>query len=208
MTYSVFMPQVLKPDVRDAILDAATVCFARQGFHRTSMAAIAREAGISTGNTYRYFPGKRELFEHILPASFVGELEQVLDRRVTALAQLDDLNALDDEALARQADLLTFLVANRLRVVLLLDRCADTPYEDFAERFVQGLVDRALASMERERPVTPHTRLVLRCVFDGARRTIVDVLETHADPTDIAAALASFWTFQIAGLAALRRSDR
>jgi AcrR family transcriptional regulator len=40
------------------ILDAAERCFARAGFHRTTIQDIAAEAGMSPGNLYRYFPSK------------------------------------------------------------------------------------------------------------------------------------------------------
>ncbi len=43
---------------RTRILDAAERCFALGGFHRTTMADIAREAGMSAGNLYRYFLSK------------------------------------------------------------------------------------------------------------------------------------------------------
>jgi TetR/AcrR family transcriptional regulator, repressor for uid operon len=40
------------------ILDAAVVCFAKHGFHQTSMHDISAEAGISVGLIYRYFHNK------------------------------------------------------------------------------------------------------------------------------------------------------
>lgn len=43
---------------RAAILDAAEACFARTGFHRTTMQDIASEVGMSVGNLYRYFANK------------------------------------------------------------------------------------------------------------------------------------------------------
>jgi TetR/AcrR family transcriptional repressor of uid operon len=46
---------------RGAILDAAQVCFVRAGFHRTTMQDVAREAGMSAGNLYRYFDSKDAL---------------------------------------------------------------------------------------------------------------------------------------------------
>ena len=46
---------------RDALLDAAARCFARTGFHRTTMQEVAREAGMSPGNLYRYYPSKDAL---------------------------------------------------------------------------------------------------------------------------------------------------
>ncbi|MGP9818768.1 TetR/AcrR family transcriptional regulator [Salinarimonas sp. NSM] len=50
--------QPLAQDRRLAILDAAELCFARAGFHRTTMQDIAAAAGMSVGNLYRYFANK------------------------------------------------------------------------------------------------------------------------------------------------------
>jgi AcrR family transcriptional regulator len=44
------------------ILRAAVTCFARQGYHRTTMEDIAAEAGIAKGAAYVYFASKEELF--------------------------------------------------------------------------------------------------------------------------------------------------
>jgi AcrR family transcriptional regulator len=47
---------------RDQILAAAAGCFARAGYHATTMAGIAGAAGVSKGTPYLYFPGKEALF--------------------------------------------------------------------------------------------------------------------------------------------------
>lgn len=46
---------------REHILDAAEVCFARAGFHRTTMQDICREAQVSPGALYVYFASKEDL---------------------------------------------------------------------------------------------------------------------------------------------------
>jgi AcrR family transcriptional regulator len=46
---------------REHILDAAEVCFARSGFHGTTMQDICKEALISPGALYVYFASKEEL---------------------------------------------------------------------------------------------------------------------------------------------------
>jgi len=51
---------------RRQILDAAGRCFARDGFHRTSMQDIVRESGISAGLVYRYFTGKDDMITAIV----------------------------------------------------------------------------------------------------------------------------------------------
>jgi AcrR family transcriptional regulator len=52
-------------DRRSTILDAAERCFARSGFHQTSMNEICAEAGMSPGNLYRYFPSKEAIIAGI-----------------------------------------------------------------------------------------------------------------------------------------------
>ncbi|MFG1927591.1 TetR/AcrR family transcriptional regulator [Cryptosporangium sp. NPDC048952] len=63
------MPKVSEAHLqarRQQILDAAAVCFARDGFHRTSMQDIVRECGVSAGLVYRYFSGKDEMIAEIV----------------------------------------------------------------------------------------------------------------------------------------------
>ena len=43
---------------RDEIAAAALRCFAREGFHRTTMQDIVAESGLSPGALYRYFAAK------------------------------------------------------------------------------------------------------------------------------------------------------
>lgn len=58
------MPK-LKPSTqrarREHILDAAEICFARSGFHRTTMQDICKEASVSPGALYVYFASKEDL---------------------------------------------------------------------------------------------------------------------------------------------------
>ena len=58
------MPK-LKPETqaarREHILDAAELCFARAGFHRTTMQDICKAAEVSAGALYLYFDSKEAL---------------------------------------------------------------------------------------------------------------------------------------------------
>ncbi|MEU6218605.1 TetR/AcrR family transcriptional regulator [Streptomyces sp. NPDC047022] len=58
---------------RRQILEGAVLCFARNGFHATSMQDVLKEAGLSAGAVYRYFSSKDELI-----AAVVGEVLDVL----------------------------------------------------------------------------------------------------------------------------------
>lgn len=79
------MPR-LKPDIqrarREHILDAAERCFARAGFHRTTMQDICKEAAVSPGALYVYFENKEALIAGICErerAEFAERLAQLAD---------------------------------------------------------------------------------------------------------------------------------
>lgn len=73
---------------RDHILDAAEACFARAGFHRTSMQDICREAGVSAGALYTWFSSKEELI-----AGLVEREKQRFTSRLAEVAASPDLIA-------------------------------------------------------------------------------------------------------------------
>jgi AcrR family transcriptional regulator len=69
---------------KSQILDAAWTCFARTGYHRTTMQDIASEAGISAGAIYHYFEGK----EAVLAA--INQRSQAMGRALVAAAAAND----------------------------------------------------------------------------------------------------------------------
>ncbi|MFD5073687.1 TetR/AcrR family transcriptional regulator [Streptomyces sp. NPDC058371] len=76
------MPKV-SPEYRESrrrqILDAATICFARNGFHATSMPDIFAESGLSSGAVYRYFPGKQAIIEALMDSTMQPVLRALRD---------------------------------------------------------------------------------------------------------------------------------
>jgi AcrR family transcriptional regulator len=47
---------------REQIIAAGLACFARAGYHATTMADVATQAGVSKGTPYLYFDSKEALF--------------------------------------------------------------------------------------------------------------------------------------------------
>lgn len=71
---------------RAQILDAAMICFARSGFHRTTMQEIVQQAELSPGAIYLYFSSKEEIIAALANAwhheeqellTQVGEHDQI-----------------------------------------------------------------------------------------------------------------------------------
>lgn len=57
---------------REQILDATQRCAAREGFHKTTMADVIAESGLSAGAVYGYFKGKTALIEALAGRSFAA----------------------------------------------------------------------------------------------------------------------------------------
>lgn len=69
-------PDVPLADLRSAeILESARLAFAEKGFDGASMQDIARKAGMSVGNFYRYFPSKSGIVEALIEID-MQEMEQ------------------------------------------------------------------------------------------------------------------------------------
>jgi AcrR family transcriptional regulator len=95
--------QAHKDARRRQILEAATRCVAEQGFHRTTMADVIREAGLSAGAVYGYFKSKTELIRAIADSALgaaADRLEQLVDApgRLTPARVLEELLAAALEA--------------------------------------------------------------------------------------------------------------
>jgi len=86
------MPPSQEPSTRDRLIAAARDAFLEQGYQTTSVAAIARRAGLTTGAIYSNFPNKAALLAEAIAleglalwgAGFAraAELDDPLDRAV------------------------------------------------------------------------------------------------------------------------------
>jgi AcrR family transcriptional regulator len=94
---------------RQAILEAAITRFGRDGYRATSVADIARDAGVGGTVAYTYFPGKESLFLAAVDEDAAGVIEAGLARlgdgldagwHADLLATL--LASLDEHPLARR----------------------------------------------------------------------------------------------------------
>jgi AcrR family transcriptional regulator len=80
-------------DRRAQILDAAISCFAKRGFHPTSMHDISAEAGISVGLIYRYFENKEAVIS-AMADRHKSQIQDLLQQAAQAPSLLESLEIL------------------------------------------------------------------------------------------------------------------
>jgi TetR/AcrR family fatty acid metabolism transcriptional regulator len=93
---------------REAILDAAVVEIARHGYYQTTVAMIARRAGVADGTIYLYFSNKEEilfsLFERAM-GRFISEGRSQVDQGASATEKLRQIVELHLTLVGQDRDL-------------------------------------------------------------------------------------------------------
>lgn len=199
------MAQQLKDEVQEAIASAALEVFARKGFRQATMAEIGKAARISTGNIYRYYENKEELFHALVTEEFVAAFLDLLRRRVKALDGIEDVRELAPTAAFHgvSEELLSFCLANRQRVIILLGRSEGTRYESFAEELVATLSKLAIAHFRTLRPELELTRTMrfnLERIYRNFVGVMVDLLTHFPKEPDLRRAVEDYSRYHLAGL--------
>lgn len=84
-------PASKSEQTRALILETAMRLFQEHGYDKTTMRAIAKEAGVSVGNAYYYFEGKEHLIQGFydrIAAEHQRAVREVLDRETDLEARL------------------------------------------------------------------------------------------------------------------------
>lgn len=143
------MPR-LKPDTqrqrREHILDAAEQCFARSGFHRTTMQDICKQAAVSPGALYIYFDSKESLIAGIAErdrAEFLHRFEGLAAAPdvMRALEQLAERYFIEEPAHKRLMCIEIGLEGTRNPKVGQIHRAVDTLVNQSFEALFQRLKD-------------------------------------------------------------------
>jgi TetR/AcrR family transcriptional repressor of uid operon len=142
-------------DRRSQILEAALVCFAKRGFHQTSMHDISGEAGISVGLIYRYFENKEAV------------ISAMADRHKTEINEMLDR--------ARQAPTLL----ESLEILFTAHCCEDAP------QVVSAFVVDLYAEASRNPQVADLVRDVLETAMDGVTDLIARAPEAQNAGSDL-----------------------
>lgn len=86
-------PRTGQPGKRQAILAGGLTVFARDGYTRAGIEAIAREAGVSTRTIYNHFQDKARLFEAVIQESARRFADAQIDKIDRYLRKVTDIEA-------------------------------------------------------------------------------------------------------------------
>ena len=130
------------------ILEAAVKVFARQGFYQSTIAQIAKEAGVADGTIYLYFKNK----DDILVQFFSYRTRQVFDRFQAEVAKAE--NSLDKLRNLIRRHLMEFQRDRDMAVVYLVEthrnsRLAESQIREMSQMY-QDLISEIVELGQQE----------------------------------------------------------
>ncbi len=186
------MPQVLKEEVRKAILAAALAEFYEKGFRKGSMRGIARRAGVAVGNVYRYFGSKEKVFRAVVEPAYKKVMK--VWEHLGEVENAECLNRLMDEITAR---LVQIHAQHTLELRILVYGSGGSEYEGFRAETILKLsekLERHLFGPLRERRAVrdPYLSYVVAAAFIEGLRVL---LRRHDNTGQLREAAAEFCKF-------------
>jgi AcrR family transcriptional regulator len=180
---------------RRALLDAAREVFLRSGYHGTTVEAIAREAGFTTGAIYSRFAGKADLF--------LALLEERIDERARQFAELSatggPIEAARKWAEIMRTELDWSLLVIEFRVHAARDAELNARYAALHERAVRSMAANIAAGRPAARPSPERLIQLARAALassSGAALARAAEGDAFSDELyeDIAIALSTYFT--------------
>ncbi len=168
------------------ILRAAARAFARDGLKGTSIASICKEAGISPGHLYYYFPSKESLVEAMAEADLAqirlyADQLVTLDDLLTAAVTSTDPNATHDRVKDQMlAGPLAFDLHAEAQRNPRIQAIVEAHYREIAATF-----GKRLAEAQKAGQVAPHHDPIRLAQLVGAvREGLLTMTAVHPNLVD------------------------
>ncbi|MEW6405761.1 MAG: TetR/AcrR family transcriptional regulator [Chloroflexota bacterium] len=173
----------IEKTTRQRILDAAVECFARNGYHNTSVADIVEDSQTSKGAVYFHFPSKEEIF-----LGLVDEFAGILEKRLKeAIAQEESGIRRVNSAL--QACMETFTSYQKLAKIFLIQAVGlgaafEEKQREIHKRFIK-LIQQHLDEAVQEGDILPADTEIAAYAWMGAiNEIVIEWVHTgHPEPT-------------------------
>ncbi|HCT90514.1 MAG TPA: TetR family transcriptional regulator [Lachnospiraceae bacterium] len=116
-----------KRQKRDSLLDSAFSLFIDNGFTKTSISDIVKQAGVAKGTFYLYFRDKYDIRNHLI----TSKANQVFQAAYAELTARDEEMDFEDQVLFMADHILNQLAANHNLVMLLSKHLSWGSFKNF-----------------------------------------------------------------------------
>jgi AcrR family transcriptional regulator len=186
--------QVLKDEIRKNIHQSALAEFKDKGFRKSSMRGIAKRAGITAGNLYRYFGSKEDLFHAVVSPAFERITELIKENR--------DFNFAGDYRHSSHLEYAVDRIAEihgefRDELLILIDGSRGTAYEKAKEQVINMFEKNIWGLLSKSWPegVTGKRGFIAHVIAAGYIEGLVTIMRHYEDDVKAVDAMAAFTSF-------------
>ncbi len=181
-----------KADItRENILNTAKKHFLEDGLDGASLRNIVKDAGLTTGAFYKYYPTKESLFDALIDP-YVEHVYQIYDNILADFEELSAQSQTDHmtEASGDGIDQIVDYVYDNYDNFRLLLKCGDSgKFADFIHNMVEREIDSTLNYMDTMRKsgidIPDIERSLMHMVYTGFFSSIFQIIE-HDIEKDVA----------------------
>ena len=175
------MPQILKTEIKESILQSALDAFLEKGYRNASMQEIARGAGIAAGNIYNYFKNKEEILATLI-SPVLAEVKKIFGIRVRDLPMLVSEDGVGISQ-RKMDEFIRIYQSNRRVFVLLFEKSDSTKFETTKADVIEGLSSAVIRAKNAFTPcsATREQEILVKAFSTGYVNGIISILTTNAD---------------------------
>lgn len=173
-------------NTREKILDAAIKHFLKDGFSGASLRRIVKDAGLTTGAFYKYYPTKKMLFDALVdPYIYIYEIyDEILTdfEKLSASEQTSNMSACATDGMDQMID----YVYDHYDHFRLLLKCGDSvKYEDF----IHNMVDKEMKSTMKYMQIMKESGIdlskidesLMHMIYTGFFSSVFQIIEHDMD---------------------------
>ncbi len=192
-------------NTRENILSMAKRHFLRDGLDGASLRSIVKDAGLTTGAFYKYFPTKESMFDALIDP-YVEHIYQIYDdvllefEELSHQEQTDHMAAFSEEGIEQIVD----YVYDNYDSFRLLLKCGDSgKYADFIHGMVKREMQSTIRYMNTMRKAGIDIPLIdeslLHMVTTGFFSSVFQIIEHDMDMKTAKVNIAQLKEFQTGG---------
>ena len=196
------MAQCKKENIREAILNESLELFAERGYEETAVKDIAERCNISTGNVYKYFKNKADIYENLITDEFLEQMHDLLAQRTIFITEVQA--GADTAEIERwfEQNFYPFFIENARRCIILKNHYLGREYDERINYIVENILGykkRALYQLNKE---IPHNFLDMSAMLIASNvEMYVQVLSMHRPNAEKTELLKLIDKYHLAGTA-------
>ncbi len=192
-------------NTQENILNTAIKHFLRDGLAGASLRGIVKDAGLTTGAFYKYYPTKESLFDALVDP-YVEHVYQIFDNtledfvKLSAEEQTDSMTEFSSDGLNLMVD----YVYDHYDHFKLLLKCGDSgKYADFihnlVEREMQSTIDYIQTLRDAGIEVPTIEKSLMHMICTGLFSSVFQIIEHDVDKETAKKNIAQLKEFQTGG---------